>query len=157
MTVKNHRSSGSVIPIERFLELHNGCFGHQFEVSSLVNDSFPGTFNASGFHEPILELKPGEQGYGVDNCMRHLDFDSADDDHKAAFHMGIFATSVERQRDGSGNFTDPGKHAQFFEFQRAVTDQFISIITSAGVRLDEVTVTFFAGAEVGNGISTAGS
>jgi hypothetical protein len=137
-------AGAAAIPVDLFLDLHRGRAEEQFRVSSLVNDSFPGTFNASGFHERILNLRPGESGYGVDNCLRHLDLVSPDNIHKAGFHMGIYAASIERS-----TIIDPGKDEEFFAFQAAVVGQFFSFIRAAGVRVEEVSATFFDGGQIG--------
>lgn len=110
---------------------------------------FPGTFNASGFHEEILQMKPGGKGYGIDNCIRHLDFRNPDQYHKSFFLMGIYAERIARERDTKGNFTDPSKHKQFFNFQIKIVDQFFEFISSVGVRIEEVTATFFDGCDIG--------
>lgn len=110
---------------------------------------FPGTFNASGFHDEILNMKPGDSGHGVDNCIRHLDFKNPDSYHKSFFLMGIYAERLNRERDLKGSFTDPSKHEQFFKFQKKIINQFFEFITTIDINLEELTVTFFDGCNIG--------
>ncbi len=135
-------------PIQEFLKYHIGK-GNGMAVSDLCNSSFLGTFNASGFHEKILSMKNGDKGYGIDNCIRHLDFRNTDEDHKSFFLMGIYAERIAREKDEKGSFTDPSVHKQFFDFQAMIINQFFDFIVSVGINIKEVTATFFDGCSIG--------
>ncbi len=145
--------------IESFLEYHSKFGGDCLLPSPLCNDSFPSTFNASGFHEQIINLHRGGRSfpadgrklYGVDACARHVDVNSDDEMHKIYFHMAIYAESIRRGKDHRGDFTNPAEDQQFFDFQEKVTGQFFDYITSEGLDMDNIYITFFGGGTVGGG------
>lgn len=112
--------------------------------SDIAGDQFPGEFNVSGFHNQILELpdKP-DSIWGVDRCMRIQE--TPDEVHSFVFHMGIYAKSLELNRD----FIDPFNDSRFHRLQEEVLSQFLELLKSLNIELDEVEATYLDGATVG--------
>lgn len=112
--------------------------------SPIANDSFPGDFNVSGYHAEIQDLsKAADSFWGIDRCLRLQE--KVDAMHSYAFHMGIFAKSVDLQN----NFIDPFQDHRFEEIQEQVLQQFMEALLSLGVISTDIEVTYLDGAAFG--------
>lgn len=105
--------------------------------SDIAGNQFEGEFNVSGFHDAILSLpNKAESLWGIDRCLRIQDI--PDSVHSFLFHMGIFARSVDLDR----NYVDPFKDARFHALQKETLLQFISLLDVLGIDLNKVETTY---------------
>lgn len=105
--------------------------------SPLAGDQFSGEFNVSGFHKKILEL-PKKEGsfFGIDRCLRLKE--SLDNIHSYSFHMGIFAESVNLERDYSNPFEDK----RFGQLQERIISQFMRLLSFLGMNPNKLEATY---------------
>ena len=113
--------------------------------SPIAGRQFPGEFNVSGFHKEVQELANKEKSFwGIDTCLRLKD--KIEEHHSFLFEMGIFAKSIDLQKD----FREPFKDNRFARFQEEIITQFILLIEYFGIKTKNLEATYLGSLTFGD-------
>lgn len=105
--------------------------------SPISGSQFPGEFNVSGFHKEVQELSKDDKSFwGVDTCLRLKD--KIGEHHSFLFEMGIFAKSIDLQKD----FREPFKDDRFAGFQKEIITQFMQLMEYLGIKTKKLEATY---------------
>lgn len=113
--------------------------------SPITDNQFPGDFNVSAYRRPFLALADGPSSFwGIDRCLRV--WEHVDPHRSHVFHMGLFAQSIDLQK----NFKSPWEDFRFHDLQNHILNQFFSLLEFLSIDRKRIEVSYCGGCILGD-------
>jgi hypothetical protein len=110
----------------------------------IVRRQLPGDFNVAAHIRPFVALADRPSSFwGIDRCLRI--WEDIDSHHSHVFHMGLFAQSVDLQR----NFKVPWEDVRFHDLQSQILNQFLSLLEFLSIDRKRLKVSYCGGCVLG--------
>jgi hypothetical protein len=138
--------TSTVSSLERKLkEFHRSKADRHIKTRSpIAGNQCAGDFNVSAYVRPYLALADHPSSFwGTDRCLRI--WEHTDTRRSHVFHMGVFAQSIDLQR----NFKIPWEDVRFHDLQSQILNQFFSLLEFLSIDKKRLQVSYCGGCVLG--------